>query len=118
MRFLLWFVDHSQSFSRSSRTIEERLSQGFRVAQRQIALREREFDAVFVKRIPDAQHDLAAHVRGAICWISDPEAQFEVNSAVAKFLQQAGRLGNFETPGGRTRSLDREAHREGHIGTV
>ena len=34
VRFLLWFVDNSQSFSRRSGTIEERFSHSFWVAQR------------------------------------------------------------------------------------
>ena len=34
VRFLLWFVDHSQSFWRRSGTIEQRFSDSFWVAQR------------------------------------------------------------------------------------
>ena len=67
------------------------ICQGFRVPQRQVALRMRQFDALLPVQIPHIQHHVAAHIGDAVHRIADPESEFQTDRAVTELDQQAVR---------------------------
>ena len=56
--------------------------------QMQIALRERDFDIVVLKDIPDVEQNFADDVAAPVLRIGDPEPDFKIDRVVAKAAQQ------------------------------
>jgi hypothetical protein len=55
----------------------------------QVALRERDLDALRMKYVPDSQENIALHVGDAVLGVVDPDAELQIDAVIAKALQQA-----------------------------
>src|SRR6516225_4804981 len=80
----------------------------------QLALREGDLDALRLKPVPGSEEDIALHVGDAVLRVADPDAELQIDAAIAKALQQAygfRRLQDARRPAcGPLAQLDRLAH--------
>ncbi len=60
-----------------------------RPARIEVVLRERDFDALALERVPQRQQHLAAHIGEAVDRIADPETQDEVERGIAECFEVA-----------------------------